>query len=137
VSAQGERPSRATTNPWLDVGPQGGVVHAHLEAALAELETASEELAHRPLMTGPGYEYGLVRFRPRADPDERFITHHDKDVICHVVRGRGRLRLVGGLRDLAAGDVCRILAGMAHDFVAVEEPLVLLYTTIMVPESRG
>jgi quercetin dioxygenase-like cupin family protein len=88
-------------------------------------------------MTGPGYECGLVRFLPRAEPDERFITHRDKDVLCHVVRGRGRLRLVGGQRELAAGDVCHVLAGMAHDFMAVDEALILLYMSIMVPEPRG
>jgi quercetin dioxygenase-like cupin family protein len=131
------RPSRATTNPWLNVGEQGSVVYAQLEAALAEMETANEEFGHRPLMTGPGYEYGLVRFLPRAEADERFITHRDKDVICQVMRGRGRLRLVAGQRELTVGDVCRVLAGTAHDFVAVDEPFVLLYTSIMVPEPRG
>jgi quercetin dioxygenase-like cupin family protein len=130
-------PTRATTNPWLDVGERGGVLRTSLDGVIADLEAADQPFVHRTLMTGPGYECGVVRIAPSAEVEERFIVHDDKDVICQVFQGRGRLRLRGSSQAMLTGDVCRVLANMEHDFVAVDEPLVLFYFTIMVPERQG
>ncbi len=62
------------------------------------------------------------------------IAHQDKDVICHVLRGKGRLRIATTTRVLVAEDVCRVPAGIPHDISTLEEPLVLFYVSISVPE---
>ncbi len=133
VRVAGSRPV-STADPWQVF--QADVMYGDVEAALTELESLTEEIAYRRLASGPGYECGVVRFLPRDGSPDRFVVHQDKDVLCHVLRGKGQLRVMSGERDLTVGEICRIPAGAAHDFVASGEPLVLLYVSILVRGTR-
>jgi mannose-6-phosphate isomerase-like protein (cupin superfamily) len=120
----------ASTDPWAPF-TRAGVARASVEALLAALEQVNDEIGYRRYASGPGYECGLVRFMPREGDDERQVTHPNKDVLCQVVQGRGRLRTPAETTELEPGALCRISAGTPHDFVATDEPLVLFYVSIV------
>jgi len=100
-----------------------------------ELEPLSPEIARRVCFRGERYESGLISFRPQSQPDPKQIIHADKDVVCHVLSGQGRLRLSRGARtemiSLNAGTVVRIPPGIAHDFAAIgPQELMIWYLLI-------
>jgi quercetin dioxygenase-like cupin family protein len=73
----------------------------------------------------------VIAFEPRGDTDPKQINHQAKDVVCHVLKGSGRLRLDDRTIDLDAGTICHIPKGIPHDFAAgKEEGMVLLYSLI-------
>ena len=101
--------------------------------ALGELKPLNAEISVRPWHRQPAYETGLIAFHPQGDADPRQILHEDRDLVCQVLQGAGRLRLEGQLVPVARGVLCRIPAGTPHDFAATGgEPLVLFYTLIRV-----
>ncbi len=124
------RGEERTTDPWTAFGPDVSVVQ--VDALLLEMDRLNDEISYRRVASGAGYECGVVRFLPRSEQDRLQITHADKDVVCHVLRGRGRLSLDSETRDLEPGAVCRIPARTPHDFAAVDEPLVLFYVSVAV-----
>jgi mannose-6-phosphate isomerase-like protein (cupin superfamily) len=128
--SQSPRHTRASADPWPMFGATLDV--ADMQEILADLDRLSDEIAYRRYASGPGYECGLVRFLPRATKYPRQISHVDKDVVCHVLEGRGELRTGTEVRTLTPGTLCRIPAGTPHDFTAVEEPLVLFYVSVSV-----
>jgi quercetin dioxygenase-like cupin family protein len=97
---------------------------------LARAEPLGPEMARRRLARGETYEAGVIRFVPAAAADPKQITHDDRDVLCYVLSGAGRLR--GGVTEtpLRPGLLCHIPAGTPHDFAATTEPLDLLYCLI-------
>ncbi|HEX2932453.1 MAG TPA: cupin domain-containing protein, partial [Candidatus Binatia bacterium] len=59
------------------------------------------------------------------------INHADKDVLCQVIKGSGRLRIDGKRISLRPGMICHIPKGTAHDFAAGKNgELVLFYSLI-------
>jgi mannose-6-phosphate isomerase-like protein (cupin superfamily) len=115
--------------------PAGGLVMDRLrvDEALGTLEPLSAEIAARTWHRAPGYEVGLIAFYPRLSADPHEICHADRDVLCHALRGSGRLRLDGETIAVEAGTLYRVPAGTPHDFAASGvDPLVLLYTLIAV-----
>ena len=110
------------------------------EQALRELRPLSPEVGVRSWHRGDAYECGLIAFQPpaAADPavptgEPEQILHRDRDVLCHVLRGAGRLRLADESLPIGPGLLCRVPAGTPHDFAATgAEPLVLYYTLIRV-----
>jgi len=121
---------RVTTDPWPAFGASPSV--AQIDTILQDLDRLTDEIAYRRVASGPGYECGLIRFLPREEADARQITHADKDVVCHVIKGRGQLRTAAQPQNLTPGALCRIPAGTAHDFSAIDEPLVLFYVSVSV-----
>ena len=104
-----------------------------LDQALGELEPLSAEISVRPWHRQAAYETGLIAFHARPDSDPRQILHGDRDVVCQVLQGTGRLRLEGRSVPVERGVLCRIPAGTPHDFAATgAEPLVLFYTLVTV-----
>lgn len=101
-----------------------------IDEALAELAAVNTEIRHKACIAGAGFDVGLVSFAATTTADPRQIVHDDKDVVCHVLRGRGRLRAAGEITPLHAGMLCHIPAGMPHDFAAEEGELVLCYSLI-------
>jgi len=100
-----------------------------------ELEPLSPEIARRVCYRGDHYEIGIISFQPQAASDPKQIIHTDKDVVCHVLSGRGRLGLNKAEKSevipLKAGSVIRILSGIPHDFAATgQEELVIWYTLV-------
>jgi ATP-dependent Clp protease ATP-binding subunit ClpC len=134
LEVQRAGPSAGPTDPWRGLVRQVDI--SQIESLLADLDQVNEEIAYRRCATGPGYECGLIRFQPTEQPRNQ-ITHVDKDVIAHVLRGRGQLTSGSTSREMAPGDVVRIPAGTPHDFAAVGEPLVLFYASVTVPEGLG
>lgn len=101
-----------------------------LAEELARAGTLSPEMAHRRVAEGPTYEAGVIRFAPAAAADPKEISHADRDVLCYVLDGVGRLRAHGRETPLEPGMLCHIPAGTPHDFAATAVPLCLYYCLI-------
>ena len=102
-----------------------------IKQALTRLKKINEEIRYTSLAEGRGYSSGLILFRPGSNADPKRINHSDKDVICHVLKGRGRLRVNKRKIALAAGTFCHIPRGTPHDFAAGRKSnLVLFYSLI-------
>jgi len=102
-----------------------------IKKALTELKEVSEEIRYKSCVEGEGFSSGLISFRARKGSDPKQINHRDKDVICHVLRGRGRLRIDGQRIALQPGTICHIPKGTPHDFAAGKRgDLVLFYSLI-------
>jgi mannose-6-phosphate isomerase-like protein (cupin superfamily) len=104
-----------------------------IREALRGLKSINEEIRYASVAEGRGFTAGLISFRPKrgADADAKQIKHRDRDVICHVLKGRGRLRVNGRRIALAPGTLCHIPKGMPHDFAAGRKnDLVLFYSLI-------
>jgi mannose-6-phosphate isomerase-like protein (cupin superfamily) len=97
---------------------------------LAQATAISPETAHRRLAEGQAYEAGVIRLAPGAATDPRQVTHADRDVLCYVLSGAGRLRAAGDETPLRPGLFCHIPANTPHDFAATTEPLSLYYCLI-------
>ncbi|MBI4487819.1 MAG: cupin domain-containing protein [Deltaproteobacteria bacterium] len=102
-----------------------------IKEALKELQEINQEIRYKSCVEGKGFSTGLISFRPRKGPDPKQINHRDKDVVCHVLRGRGRLRINGRRIPLKPGIICHIPKGISHDFAAGKKgELVLFYSLI-------
>lgn len=102
-----------------------------VKEALQGLKVINEEIRYKSCVEGKGFSTGLISFRPRKDSDPKQIKHRDKDVVCHVLRGRGRLRMNGRRIALEPGTICHIPKGTPHDFAAGKKgELVLFYSLI-------
>ncbi len=104
-----------------------------VEELLPELERISEEISFRTCFQGGNFEAGIVVFHPRHSADPKYITHSDKDLVCYVIKGSGRLRIDGEERAVAPGLVSHIPKGTPHDFCASGEELLIFYLTIQNP----
>lgn len=101
-----------------------------IDAALTELAEVNSEIRHRSCFEGDGFHVGLVSFNATATTDPKQIVHDDKDVVCHVLRGHGRLRVAGAVTRLRPGMLCHIPRGVPHDFAAEGGELILCYSLI-------
>ena len=99
--------------------------------ALRELQGINEEIRYKGCVEGRSFSSGLILFKPLRKTDPKQIRHRDKDVLCHVLRGRGRLRANGRSITLEPGTICHIPKGTPHDFAAGRRgELVLFYSLI-------
>lgn len=102
-----------------------------IRQALKGLKRINQEIRYKSCAEGSRFSAGLISFRPRTDADPKQIRHPDKDVICHVLKGSGRLRVNGRRIALTAGTICHIPKGTAHDFAAgTKGEMVLFYSLI-------
>lgn len=98
---------------------------------LRGLKKINPEIRYKSLVEGKRFSSGLIAFSPRKSPDSKQIRHADKDVLCHVLKGRGRLRLDRRRVSLEPGMICHIPKGTPHDFAAARRnELVLFYSLI-------
>ena len=103
----------------------------NLNAALKGLKNFNDEIRHADCFRGDTFTSGLVAFRPTKISNPQQINHNDKDVVCHVIKGRGRLRVNGKRIPLRPGIICHIPNGTPHDFAAGKSgELVLFYCLI-------
>jgi mannose-6-phosphate isomerase-like protein (cupin superfamily) len=101
--------------------------------AVIDSQSGGGEISHRPWQRRDAYDAGVIAFEPRPQPDARLICHTDRDVLCQVLAGEGRLRFDEQTEDVAVGTWYRIPAGVRHDFAASgDRPLVLFYVSIKV-----
>jgi mannose-6-phosphate isomerase-like protein (cupin superfamily) len=99
--------------------------------SLRQVKKINDEIAYASIAEGRGFSSGIIVFRPRPGADPKQIRHSDKDVVCEVLRGGGRLRINGRRISLRAGMLCHIPKGTPHDFAASKNSrLVLFYSLI-------
>jgi quercetin dioxygenase-like cupin family protein len=101
-----------------------------VSAALQRLRKLNDEICYHNFFEEKTFTSGVIMFRSRKGADPKQINHDDKDVVCHVIRGRGRLRAGGKRIALAPGMICHIPKGTPHDFASGKNELVLFYSLI-------
>ncbi len=102
-----------------------------ISAQLKRLKNLSDEIRYAECFSEKQFTSGLIAFRRNKGGDPKQIEHADKDVVCHVIKGTGRLRVGGKSLALRAGAICHIPKGIPHDFAAGKAgELVLFYSLI-------
>ena len=102
-----------------------------INKALTRLKSINEEIRYTSLAERKGFTAGLISFRPKRGADAKQIKHRDRDVLCHVLKGSGRLRVNKRRIALKPGTFCHIPKGTPHDFAAGRKnDLVLFYSLI-------
>src|ERR1043166_7220575 len=100
-------------------------------SALKGLKQINDEISYKSCFEEKNFTTGIITFQPQKNSDRKQINHVDKDVVCHVLKGRGRLRVKGRRIQLSAGMICHIPKGTPHDFAAHQRSrLVLFYSLI-------
>jgi quercetin dioxygenase-like cupin family protein len=103
----------------------------NVSSRLRRLHRLNEEIRYADCFGVEQFTSGLIAFRPRKNSDPKKIKHADKDVVCHVIKGTGRLRANGKRTPLRPGTICHIPKGTPHDFAAGRNgDLVLFYSLI-------
>ena len=102
-----------------------------IKSALKRLKKINDEIRYADCFEEKQFTSGLIVFRPNKRSDRKQINHDDKDVVCHVIKGTGRLRVNGKRIALRPGIICHIPKGTPHDFAAGRSgELVLFYSLI-------
>ena len=102
-----------------------------ISSALRSLKKINDEIRYADCFKEKQFTSGLIAFRPTKNSDPKQINHDDKDVVCQVIQGSGRLRVNGKRIRLRPGIVCHIPKGTPHDFGAGKSgELVLFYSLI-------
>ena len=102
-----------------------------IKQILKRLKKISPEIRYADCFKQPQFTTGLIVFRPIKNSDPKQINHNDKDVVCHVIKGTGGLRVNGKRVPLQPGTICHIPKGTPHDFAARKTgELVLFYSLI-------
>jgi quercetin dioxygenase-like cupin family protein len=101
-----------------------------ISTALKRLRRLNDEIRYYDCFKAKTFTSGVIAFHSRKGIDPKQINHDDKDVVCQVIKGRGRLRVSGKRILLAPGMVCHIPKGTPHDFAAQKGDLVLFYSLI-------
>jgi len=100
-------------------------------AALKRLKKINDEVRYGECFGSERFTSGVIAFRPTRSRNLKQINHTDKDVVCQVVKGSGRLRVNGKRVPLRPGIVCHIPKGTPHDFAAGKNgELILFYSLI-------
>ena len=102
-----------------------------INAALKSLKKLNDEIRYADCFGEKQFTSGLIAFQPTKNSNPKQIKHGDKDVVCHVIQGSGRLRVDGKRMALRPGTICHIPKGTPHDFAAGRNgELVLFYSLI-------
>ena len=103
----------------------------NIRKALRAMEAINPEIRYVSCVKEKRLSAGLISFSPRKQGGAKQIRHRDKDVLCHVLKGRGRLRVAGRRIALQPGTICHIPKRTPHDFAAGRKgDLVLFYSLI-------
>ncbi len=102
-----------------------------INSVLKDLKKITDEIHYADCFKEENFTSGLIAFKPTKDADRKQINHANKDVVCQVIKGRGRLRVHGKRIPLRPGVVCHIPKGTPHDFAAGKSvDLVMFYSLI-------
>jgi quercetin dioxygenase-like cupin family protein len=102
-----------------------------IRSALKRLKDLNDEIRYADCFEAKQFTSGLIAFRPKRNSNPKQINHADKDVVCQVIKGSGRLRISGKRILLRPGIVCHIPKGTPHDFAAGKKgELILFYSLI-------
>jgi quercetin dioxygenase-like cupin family protein len=103
----------------------------NLQTALKRLPKLNDEIRYKNCFQEKTFTSGLIAFQPNKNSDLKQISHADKDVVCQVLEGRGRLRINGRRIQLRPGIICHIPKETPHDFAAGKTgELILFYSLI-------
>jgi quercetin dioxygenase-like cupin family protein len=103
----------------------------NIEAALKQVRRINEEISYKGVFEETRFTAGIIVFRATQHSDRKQINHPDKDVVCHVIKGRGRLRIRRRRIPLSPGTLCHIPKGTPHDFAATSaSEMVMFYSLI-------
>ena len=103
----------------------------NLRTALRHLPKLNDEIRYKNCFQEKTFTSGLIAFRSKKNSATKQIIHADKDVLCHVLKGRGRLRIHSRRIRLRPGTMCHIPKGTPHDFAAGKAgELILFYSLI-------
>jgi len=106
-----------------------------IKAALKRLKKINDEIRYADCFKEKHFTSGLIAFSLTRASDRKQITHDDKDVVCQVIQGTGRLRVNGKRVQLRPGVICHIPKNTPHDFAAGKnEDLILFYSLITTDE---
>ncbi|HWP23646.1 MAG TPA: AraC family ligand binding domain-containing protein [Candidatus Binatia bacterium] len=98
---------------------------------LKRLKKINDEIRYADCFSEKQFTSGLIAFGPKKHPDRKQITHADKDLVCQVIKGSGRLRVGRRRVQLRPGIICHIPRNTPHDFAAGRSgELVLFYSLI-------
>ncbi|HEY3151128.1 MAG TPA: cupin domain-containing protein [Candidatus Binatia bacterium] len=102
-----------------------------IHQALKRLKKINNEIRYANCFDEKQFTSGFIAFRSRKNSDPKQINHDDKDIVCHVIKGTGRLRINNKRILLRPGMICHIPKGTPHDFAAGKNgELVLFYSLI-------
>ena len=102
-----------------------------ITATLKKLKVLNAEIRYADCFKEKQFTSGLIAFRASKTRDPKQIIHDEKDVVCQVIKGSGRLRANGKRIQLRPGIVCHIPKATPHDFAAGKSgELVLFYSLI-------
>ena len=102
-----------------------------IDSQLKQLKNLNNEIRYADCFAEKQFTSGLIAFKASKNSDPKQINHADKDVVCHVIKGTGRLRVNGKRISLRPGIVCHIPKGTPHDFAAGKSgELILFYSLI-------
>jgi mannose-6-phosphate isomerase-like protein (cupin superfamily) len=98
---------------------------------MKNLRQINPEMSYKNCFEDEQFTSGVIAFRPQKQSDTKQINHTDKDVICYVIKGRGRLRIQNCRIALRPRTICHIPKRTPHDFAAGKNgELVLFYSLI-------
>ncbi len=87
-----------------------------LNAELKRLRKINDEIRYRNFFAEKTFTSGVIAFRTPKGADPKQISHNDKDVVCQVLKGRGRLCAGGKRIALAPGMICHLPKGTPPRF---------------------
>jgi mannose-6-phosphate isomerase-like protein (cupin superfamily) len=122
---------RAPATTRQPPSPRLDVQLIDLSRVRRRLNKLNEEIRYADCFAGAQFTAGVIAFRPSSKANAKQIRHADKDVLCHVIEGRGRLRIGRKRIALRPGTVCHVRKGTPHDFTSGGRgELVLFYSLI-------
>jgi mannose-6-phosphate isomerase-like protein (cupin superfamily) len=102
-----------------------------IAAALKHLRKINQEIQYLPCFQSTHFSSGVIAFRPNKKTNGKQIEHADKDVVCQVVKGSGRLRIGNRRIALRRGMICHIPKKTPHDFAASKTSKLLLFFSLI------
>ena len=102
-----------------------------MTTVLRRFKNLNEEIRYSNCFDEKQFTSGLIAFRPIKNSDRKQINHHDKDVVCQVIKGSGRLRVNGKRVQLRPGMICHIPKNTPHDFAAGRRGQLLLFYSLI------
>jgi len=110
---------------------KGTVTIVNIRDARKRLKKINDEIRYADCFNEKQFTSGVIAFSRSKKSDPKQINHNDKDVVCQVIKGSGRLRVNGKRVLLRPGMICHIPKNTPHDFAAGRRgDLVLFYSLI-------
>jgi mannose-6-phosphate isomerase-like protein (cupin superfamily) len=100
-------------------------------ALLKRLKRINDEIRYAACFESRHFTSGLIAFRHSPMSKTQQIKHTDKDVVCHVIEGTGRLRVGRRRFQLHPGTLCHIPKNTPHDFVATKSAKLILFYSLI------